>query len=115
MADSSLLESDPQTEKLPPALDDLTHERVLESLTSLKGSPEAALELWNQCCARADAPSRPTTFEQLDRIAKELTSLGGPLALVGSSLAIRANTYRLLRQTQRLEAFLKKDQEQDLG
>lgn len=100
----SLKDLEPGT--LSQIVDELTRHRVLESLTALQGSLEGAQLLWAQCCERAQCPLVPESFDQLDRIAQELSALQGPISLVGSSLAIRINTYRLLEKTRRLEAFL---------
>ena len=95
---------------LSPLLDELTRHRVLDSLVTIEGSLKGAEDLWMRCCREADSPIIPTSFEDLERIANVFISLDGPLSLIGSSLSIRINTYRLLEKTQHLEAFLNKEE-----
>lgn len=92
---------------LTDALNPLTRDPVIASLKSLVGEVEAR-RIWRDICRDVDADpnSENLDFETLERIAERLTDKGGALSLVGSSLAIRIHTYRMLSSAQRLEAFL---------
>ena len=90
-----------------PMLDELTTERARASLESCLGLTEGQ-RLWRNACADAgaDANGNPKSHEELERIAEYLSGHGGPVALVGNSLAIRLRTYQMLERAGRLEKFL---------
>lgn len=94
---------------MAPAVGPTSHERTLHSLERLLGEHEAQ-KTWQQVCRAAEVadPASPD-LDELGRIATVLSGYQGPLSLVGNSLSIRIQTYRMLHSAQRLESFLDGD------
>ena len=94
-------------------LEHLTRGRTIWSLEQLLG-PEEASTAWASACRSAGfEPDQSLGLDDLEAVADALMAEDGTVALVGSSLAIRVRTYRMLEGASRLEAFLGPESTED--
>lgn len=84
----------------------LTRDRAHASLIEILGDDEGR-RTWNEICSRAQLePDSPLELDELELLADELMDCQGAISIVGSSLAIRIRTYRMLEGVSRLGDFV---------
>lgn len=79
-----------------------TEQDALTFLARAIGADEAA-GLWLRTCRAAGARAGAMSMEELERVVQALAKEEGSAGVVGSSLAIRVRTYRLLAATRGLD------------
>jgi hypothetical protein len=72
---------------------------ALASLARAVG-PDRAADLWLRACAEAGVPRSNLDVDDMMRVAERLAEQEGVVGVIGTSLAVRARTYRLLASTQ---------------
>ena len=76
-----------------------THGDALAFLARAVG-PDRAAGVWLRACADAGAPRTDLSVDEMMRVAERLAEQEGVVGVIGTSLVVRARTYRLLSGTQ---------------
>lgn len=79
-----------------------TEQDALTFLARAVGADRAA-GLWMRTCREAGARAGALSLDELERVVQALAAEEGPAGVVGSSLAIRLRSYRLLAAARGLD------------
>ena len=60
--------------------------------------PEQAEELWESACTTHNILSSTGNIDELENIFKELSENQGTVGVIGKSLLVRVNSYKLLKR-----------------